>query len=160
MCARCDVSASPMFVHHQCSCISDALPVSLGRHRGTSSSRRPGPFLETSKLPNSARDRRFESISLHRRVRCENDFLTLARFRSECGGKGGGHCPPPIVMPARFVGEFVLGRKMRQGSRQSFFDANNHRLDAAEPCFEAIDAGFAHKRSADQQLHNSSAGIA
>jgi hypothetical protein len=36
-----------------------------------SSSRRPGPFLETSKLPTSAGDRRFESISLQRRVRCE-----------------------------------------------------------------------------------------
>jgi hypothetical protein len=48
--------------------------VSSGRHRGTSSYRRPGPFLETSKLPNSAGDRGFESISLQGRVHCEPTF--------------------------------------------------------------------------------------
>jgi hypothetical protein len=48
-------------------------------------------------------------------------------------------------MPPRFVGEFGLGRKMRQGNRQPLFDPNNCLLDAGEPCFEADNAGFAHE---------------
>jgi hypothetical protein len=60
--------------------------------------------------------------------------------RSECGGKGRGHSRPdtPIVTPPPFVGEFGLG------NRPLLFDPNNRLLDAAEPCFEAIDAGVAH----------------
>jgi hypothetical protein len=60
-------------------------------------------------------------------------------------------------MPARFVGEFGLGREMPQGNREPFFNPNNRQLDAGELCFEAIDAGVAHKPSIGQQLHKSSA---
>jgi hypothetical protein len=35
--------------------------------------RRPAHFCD--------RDRRFESVSLHRRVRCESDFLAFARVK-------------------------------------------------------------------------------
>jgi hypothetical protein len=61
-------------------------------------------------------------------------------------------------MPGRLVGEFGLGRKMRQGNRQPFFDPYNRPLDAGELYFEAIDAGLAHEPSTAQQLHKSSAG--
>ena len=56
------------------------MPVSSGRHRGTVIfTATETPVLETSKLPNSAGDRRFESISLYQRVRCSH-----ARIRSPC----------------------------------------------------------------------------
>jgi hypothetical protein len=42
------------------------------------------------------------------------------------------------LRPARFIGEFGLGREMPQGNRQPFFNPNNRLLYAGELCFEAI----------------------
>jgi len=49
----------------------------------------------------SSRDRRFESVPLQRRVRCELGFTARDPFRTSMSVSASGHCPSPPVPPAR-----------------------------------------------------------
>jgi hypothetical protein len=59
-------------------------------------------------------------------------------------------------MPQRRLGLSASSALVAKCGR--LFDPNNRLFDASEPCFEAIDAGFAHEPSTEQPFHKGDGG--